>query len=91
MKEYDFYESAVVRMLDHHRFPPPWAIEETGACFLVRDRNGQAIAHVYCEDNPTANLLKREEARQIATKVATLSLRASSQVGLGIKHEGRHL
>ena len=24
------------------RFPPPWAVEETNACFIVRDANGQA-------------------------------------------------
>jgi hypothetical protein len=39
---------------------------------VVRDYNGQAFAHVYCDDNPTAQLLTREEARHIATKVATL-------------------
>lgn len=73
MKEYDFYESAVVRMLDRHSFPPPWAVEETAICFVVRDRSGRALAHVYCEDNPAAKLPTREEARQIAAKVAILS------------------
>jgi hypothetical protein len=29
-------------------FPPPWTVEETDACFVVRDHNGQALAHVYC-------------------------------------------
>ena len=24
------------------RFPPPWTVEETDACFIVRDHNGQA-------------------------------------------------
>jgi hypothetical protein len=28
MKEYDFYENAVMRMLDRHRFSPPWSVEE---------------------------------------------------------------
>ena len=73
MKEYDFYESAVVRMLNHHSFPLPWSVEETPACFVVRDRNGQALSHVYFEDNPAAKLLRREEARQVAAKVATLA------------------
>jgi hypothetical protein len=22
------------------RFPPPWSVEETDACFIVRDKNG---------------------------------------------------
>jgi len=25
------------------RFLPPWDIEDNGACFIVRDRNGQAL------------------------------------------------
>jgi hypothetical protein len=28
------------------RFPPPWPVEETDACFIVRDANGQALAYV---------------------------------------------
>jgi hypothetical protein len=28
------------------RFPPPWSVEETDACFIVRDANGQALAYV---------------------------------------------
>ena len=27
------------------RFPPPWTVEETDACFIVRDANGQALAY----------------------------------------------
>ena len=34
------------------RFPPPWSVEETDACFIVRDANGQALAYVYFEDEP---------------------------------------
>jgi hypothetical protein len=38
------------------RFPPPWSVEETDACFLVRDANRQAlifedelgIVKIYC-------------------------------------------
>jgi hypothetical protein len=26
------------------RFPPPWTVEETDACFIVRDHNGQALS-----------------------------------------------
>jgi hypothetical protein len=25
-------------------FPPPWTIEETDACFIVRDANGHVLA-----------------------------------------------
>ena len=34
------------------RFPPPWSVEETDACFVVRDANGQALAYVYFEEEP---------------------------------------
>jgi hypothetical protein len=26
------------------RFPPPWSAEETEACYIVRDHNGQVLA-----------------------------------------------
>ena len=58
------------------RFPPPWTAEETDACFIVRDANGQALAYVYFEDEPercaAAKLLTRDEARRIAANVAKL-------------------
>jgi hypothetical protein len=48
------------------RFPPPWPVEETVACFIVRDANGQALGDVYFEDEPgrrtAAKLLTRDEA-----------------------------
>jgi hypothetical protein len=38
--------------LSERRFPPPQSVEETDACFIVRDANGQALAYVYCEHEP---------------------------------------
>jgi hypothetical protein len=32
------------------RFPPPWTVKESEACFIVRDANGQALAYVYFEE-----------------------------------------
>jgi hypothetical protein len=26
------------------RFPPPWTVEETDACFIVKDRAGMCLA-----------------------------------------------
>ena len=58
------------------RFPPPWTAEETDACFIVRDGNEQALAYVYCEEEPgrraAAKLLTRDEARRIAVNTAKL-------------------
>jgi hypothetical protein len=69
-------EGAVVRMLDRCRFPPPWSVQETPACFIVRDRAGHALAHLYYEASDgrsVANLLTKDEARRSATNVAKMS------------------
>jgi hypothetical protein len=40
-------------MVDHpRRFTPPWDIEDNGACFIVRDANGQALSYVYYRMSP---------------------------------------
>ena len=58
------------------RFPPPWSVEETDACFIVRDATGQALAYVYFENEPgrraAAKLLTKDEARRIVANVAKL-------------------
>jgi hypothetical protein len=58
------------------KFPPPWTIEDNGACFVVRDANGQALAYTYYEEEPgrrtSASLLTRDEARRIAANIAKL-------------------
>jgi hypothetical protein len=54
----------------------PWTVEETQPCFIVRGHNGQALAFVYCEEEPgrrtTAKMLTREETRRIAANIAKL-------------------
>jgi hypothetical protein len=56
------------------RFPPPWTLDESDACFIVRDKNGQELGYFYVEDEPgrraAANLLTKDEARRIAANVA---------------------
>ena len=63
-------------MTETRRFPPPWSIEETPACFIVRDGDGQALAYVYYEEEPgrrsAAKLLSKDEARHIAANIAKL-------------------
>jgi hypothetical protein len=65
-------------MTEHRRFPPPWDIEERNkSCYIIRDNNGQALAFVYCEDEPgrrtTGKLLTRDEARRIRTITANIA------------------
>jgi hypothetical protein len=59
------------------RFPPPWTLEENNdACFIVRDKNGQAFGYFYFDEEPgrrsAANLLTKDEARRIAINFAKL-------------------
>jgi hypothetical protein len=57
-------------------FPPPWTIDDNGACFIVRGHDGQALAYAYYEREPgrrtAANLLTRDEARRIAVNISRL-------------------
>jgi hypothetical protein len=48
------------------RFPPPWAVEEQPACFVVRDQGGQQLAYVYFEDEPG-----RRSAAKLLSKAPT--------------------
>lgn len=68
-------DSGIVRILDRDRFPPPWTVEEQAACFVLRDRNGHALAHVYFEDDRAGSareLLTPKAARRIAAQLAEL-------------------
>ena len=64
-------------MSDHpqRRFPSPWTIDDTGARFIA-DHDGQALAHLYYEQElgrrAAANLLTRDEARRTAANIAKL-------------------
>ena len=39
-------------MVETRRIPPPWTVEETDACSIVRNVNGQALAYLYFEEEP---------------------------------------
>jgi hypothetical protein len=58
------------------RFPPPWTVEETDACFIVKDRGGMSLAYAYFEGEldrrSAAHLLTRDEAHRIAANIAKL-------------------
>jgi hypothetical protein len=57
--------------METHRFPPPWTVEETSPCFVLRDAKGETLAYVYCEE-AAAKLLSKDEARRIASNIAKL-------------------
>jgi hypothetical protein len=67
-----------MRLGDAHPppLPTPWSADETDACFIVRDHNGQALVYIYFEEEAgrrsAANLLTRDEARRIAANIAKL-------------------
>jgi hypothetical protein len=56
---------------------------------LLRDANGQALAYVYCEDEPgrrsAAKLLTHEEAPRIAANVAKLPERIRQRRAQALK------
>lgn len=52
------------------RFPSPWTVEDTASCFVVRDNEGQALAHVYYEGEP---------GRPSAAKLLTKTRRGASR------------
>jgi hypothetical protein len=59
------------------RFPPPWTVEEHPECFAITDANGQRLAFIYFEPDPSngthraaMNRLTRDEARRIAANFA---------------------
>jgi hypothetical protein len=56
--------------------PPGLPLRPHGTYFIVRDQTGQALAHLYYENDPghraASNPLTRHEARRIATKMAKL-------------------
>jgi hypothetical protein len=58
------------------QFPTPWSVEEQDDCFVVRDRNGRALRHVYFKHasgrGSAAKLFTREEAEHIASNFAKL-------------------
>jgi len=58
-------------MLASRRFPTPWSVEERNDCFVVRDRNGQALRYVYFKGDHRC-LFTREEAELIAANFAKL-------------------
>jgi hypothetical protein len=58
------------------RFPPPWRADKIPGGYVVRDANGQALAHIYSRDNEAearqAKMLTNDEARRIAVNISRL-------------------
>ena len=55
-------QSQETGMIDHaRRFPPPWSVEESEACFVVKDTSGQKLAYVYFEDEPGRRSVAKQQ------------------------------
>jgi hypothetical protein len=63
------------------RFPPPWSVEETEVCYIVRDANGQALAYVYFEEEPGRShgflCCRRDLSYWMQTRIAECECRSS--------------
>ena len=53
-------------------FPPPWTAEKIPGGLVVKDANGQQLAHVYADNRKIVNTLTEDEARRIASNIARL-------------------
>jgi hypothetical protein len=67
----------ITRTVTQRRFPPPWSVDAASdECLVVRDASGQALAHIYFEDQPQRQMsmkrLSSDEARRIAANIAKL-------------------
>jgi hypothetical protein len=68
----NWQDPELIKMTEH-RFPPPWTVEETPTCFIVRDANGQALNYISEEmslggDYDPLTMLTKDDARWIASK-----------------------
>ena len=53
-------------------FPAPWKVERIPGGFVVKDANGQQLAHVLSDNRHVVNTLTEDEARRIASNIAKL-------------------
>jgi hypothetical protein len=51
-------ERTISHGVSTRRFSPPWTIDEMNACFIVRDRNGQALGYFYFEESRDDDLFR---------------------------------
>src|ERR1700688_4141566 len=65
-------------MAPSRRFPPPWSSEESDACFIVRDRGGQAVAYLYFEDEAGRAL---KAASAVSPRLACRAVARGSSYG----------
>ena len=67
--------------MSDRRFPPPWTVEDhNDACFIVKDRNGYALAYVHYEEEPG----RRSAASRGKLTNAKLTIRALSFLGSSV-------
>ena len=48
--------------MPERRFPPPWSVEETDACFIVRDASGQALGYFYFDEEAHRRAVNNQAA-----------------------------
>jgi hypothetical protein len=65
-------ETIAYSSLPTRNFPPPWKVERVPGGFVVKDANGQQLAHIDANNRQIVNTLTEDEARRIAANIARL-------------------
>jgi hypothetical protein len=72
----------IAQLLPSLSISPPWRVDETDVGFMIRDRDGGALACVGFERPTADSLLTRDEARDIAVSITRLPGRRSAPLKL---------
>jgi hypothetical protein len=73
------------------RFPPPWTVEESQACFIVKDHAGHSLAYVYSRMSPDPPLgfMAEPPTRNPKNALRLLAIASSFYKRISTSHDVR--
>jgi hypothetical protein len=78
-----------LRTSQTRRFPLPWSVERSDACFIIRDHGGQALAYVYFEEEPGRRARRLPMTRPGASPQTSSGLLQPGEGPLDTQHFGK--